>query len=132
MSVRDETAEQRFFEAAAGGQTPTFVAHATNRLELGQELYGDAWAQRGIAGLVDELLEEAADLGAWAALAIQTLDDSPGDEFIRTLLDIASLHAARAHSALTIAAGRAAGRRVPALVRPGDTPFRMPEMSPRP
>jgi hypothetical protein len=43
------------------------------RLEAGQKLYGDAWAQRSTGHLLEEVAEGAVDLAAWACLAVQSL-----------------------------------------------------------
>lgn len=96
---RSRDVEQRFLARAAGTQHPEFVVQATRRLDLGQELYGDEWEGRSIESFLEELLEEAADLGAWAALAIQTTRD-PG---VVQLLELAAQYGARAHEALAIA-----------------------------
>jgi len=43
------------------------------RLDLGQRLYADAWADRPLSELVDEVGEEALDIGAWGCLALEAL-----------------------------------------------------------
>jgi hypothetical protein len=50
-----------------------------SRLEVGQALYGDQWADRSPAKLLDEVAEEAVDLAAWACLAVQALAPSELD-----------------------------------------------------
>lgn len=71
---RDDLAELRFLLAAAHGHGRAgrrWATHAQCRLRDGQRDYGDTWATRPVAELLAELREEAADLGAWAALAAQ-------------------------------------------------------------
>jgi hypothetical protein len=51
-----------------------FAEHAVNRLAAGAATYGDRWATLGVARLLIELTEEAADLGAWGVLALQALE----------------------------------------------------------
>lgn len=48
--------------------------HALERLSRGAIEYHDASLHRPLADLLDELAEEAADLGAWGALAQHALD----------------------------------------------------------
>lgn len=75
--ARDNRRERVFLHAAAGFVTPEgFVEHAEARLAQGERdrNYGNRWAQITLATFVQELREEAADLGAWAALADQRLD----------------------------------------------------------
>jgi hypothetical protein len=105
--ARQAAREQRFLADAARGHAP-FVAHAQARLEGGEELYGDSWAWIGIRRHLTELLEEAADLGAWATLADQALDrDSEVSdqhrEQIRAVLAVAARRGAQAHQALSAA-----------------------------
>lgn len=98
--VRDERFERATLEQVASpvpnpvaGGAP-FVAHAAARLALGERAYGDAWAQRSVPDLLNELLEEAADLGAWAVLVLQSLDALDADH--RAIVEAAVLDAARA------------------------------------
>lgn len=77
MSRRDPQRETAFLTEAARGHAP-FVEQATARLDMGEEIYGDSWAWIGLRRHLAELLEEAADLGSWAALASQALDTEPG------------------------------------------------------
>jgi len=101
---RDRDHEGVFLGRAAAGHTP-FAVQASERLERGEMLFGDGWRERGIAELVRELLEEAADIGAWGALADQAVDDAePASATIVAALTIAAWHGARAHEALTLAA----------------------------
>ena len=60
--------------AAADAGAADFADHAIARLEDGAVAYGDRWAELGIGRLVTELVEEAADLGAWGVLAFQALE----------------------------------------------------------
>ena len=105
MSLRDQQREQTFLRDAARGHE-AFVQHATARLDAGEEPYGDSWAWIGIGRHVRELAEEAADLGAWAALADQALDrehDLPDVDRARTraVLELVARRGAQAHEALT-------------------------------
>jgi hypothetical protein len=107
--ARDSFRERRLLADAARGHH-AFVAQAKARLEAGEELYGDSWAWIGIRRHLAELLEEAADLGAWAALADQALDTDPRlsdqhRERIRAILAVAARCGAQAHQALTAALG---------------------------
>ncbi|MEJ7824893.1 MAG: hypothetical protein WKF48_05665 [Solirubrobacteraceae bacterium] len=101
--TRDRAREASFLEEAARGHS-AFVLQASQRLEQGQAIYGDAWRQRGAATLVGELLEEAADIGAWGALAAQSLDAGGAHARARALLALAARRGAQAHAALTSAA----------------------------
>lgn len=103
--ARDLPCERAFLAAAARGHHP-FVAQAQARLEAGEELFGDSWCWIGIRRHLTELLEEAADVGSWAALADQALDVDPSlsdlhREQIRAVLVLAARHGAQAHEALT-------------------------------
>ena len=105
--ARQAAREHRFLTDAARGHAP-FIAESQARLEAGEELYGDSWAWIGIRRHLTELLEEAADLGAWAVLADQALDRDPqlsdqDREQIRAVLAGAARHGAQAHQALTTA-----------------------------
>ncbi|WP_249021056.1 hypothetical protein [Conexibacter sp. S30A1] len=86
-----------------------FVEQALARLDAGQAEYGDSWAWIGVRRHVAELAEEAADLGAWSALADQALDHEHAlgtdeRERVRQVLRrVASLGAA-SHRLLTEAA----------------------------
>lgn len=91
-------------EAGASG----FVEHARRRLTAGQELYGDRWAVRDLRELLDELSEEAADLGSWGVLALQALEHhldigAAQRDLIATSLQATMLWAEYAHKALAIA-----------------------------
>jgi hypothetical protein len=107
MSLRDQAREQRFLRDAARGHDP-FSDHAAARLDAGEDTYGDSWVWVGIRRHLDELLEEAADLGSWAALAEQALDREPLSDVDRqrilAVLHLAARHGAQAHEALTGAA----------------------------
>jgi hypothetical protein len=65
--------ERTEFHAAAR----TFAAHALDRLAAGEDVYGDRWTTLGADRLLVELLEEAADLGAWGVLPLQALEHDP-------------------------------------------------------
>jgi hypothetical protein len=105
--ARQAAREHRFLTDAARGHAP-FVAQARARLEAGEEHYGDSWAWIGIRRHLTELLEEAADLGAWATLADQALDADPkhselNHDQIRAVLNLVARRGAQAHEALTAA-----------------------------
>jgi len=77
VTARDRARERAFLAAAARPHGPAgacWALCARGRLEAGQAAYGDRWATVGLSRLLEELAEEAADLGAWAALAEQALD----------------------------------------------------------
>lgn len=72
--VRDIARERAFLQSAArGADSVRFVAHAEGRLAAGELKFGDSWTRLRLEEFVRELTEEAADLGAWAALAAQAL-----------------------------------------------------------
>ena len=108
MTGRDSFRERRFLAEAACGHA-AFVTQALTRLDAGQAEYGDSWAWIGTRRLLAELTEEAADLGAWSALADQALDLDAGlsseqrEHLRRTLRRVAALGAA-AHRLLSEAA----------------------------
>jgi hypothetical protein len=66
---------QQLGRLSVGGWPRTVEA----RLEVGQRLYGDAWAERSPSDLLGEVAEEAVDLAAWACLAVQALAPSGVD-----------------------------------------------------
>ncbi len=86
-----------------------FADHAHRRLAVGEQIYGDQWARRTLGELVDELSEEAADLGSWGVLALQALEHvdigAAQRDLIATSLQAAMLWGAYAHRALAIARG---------------------------
>ncbi len=85
MSARDRRLEAGFLAVAARAHAQAgagWARHAAVRLEAGEDTYGERWTTLGIEALVDELAEEAADLGAWGALARQALDLEPVDAAI--------------------------------------------------
>jgi len=105
MSQRDPDRERTFLAAAARGHHP-FVEQATARLDAGEEVYGDSWAWIGLRRHLTELLEEAADLGSWAALSAQALDHEPdlsdaNRQRIAGVLAATASHGARAHALLS-------------------------------
>lgn len=72
---RDPARERAFFETAQRVTgAAKFIEHAQQRLELGEAKFGDRWTTMRLSEYVRELSEEAADLAAWAALALQVLD----------------------------------------------------------
>jgi hypothetical protein len=104
MSLRDPEREQRFLRDAARHHEP-FAEHAAARLAAGEEPFGDSWAWIGIRRHLAELLEEAADVGAWAVLAEQALDREPLADVDRrrigAVLQLVARCGAQAHEALT-------------------------------
>jgi hypothetical protein len=73
--ARDIVREHKFLTQATGFAIPAdFVEHCTRRLVQGEHEFGDRWTRIGLTGFVRELREEAADLGAWSALADQAVD----------------------------------------------------------
>lgn len=75
--IRDVDAETRFLERASTGDVAgpdSWSARVRARLDRGQTSFGDAWAARPLDELLQELREEAEDLGGWAALAAQHPD----------------------------------------------------------
>jgi hypothetical protein len=90
-------------DAAARNALPVWTAAATFRLEVGAAEYGDTWHERGALALVREAMEEAADLGGWAVLADQALDDlalANHGVAVRGVLTQAAAHAAASHALL--------------------------------
>jgi len=81
-----------------------FARGVGRRLAVGEELYGDRWAVLGIPKLIDELSEEALDLGAWGVLALQALEQQElaenHRERVATRLRATILWGAYAHSEL--------------------------------
>jgi hypothetical protein len=84
-----------------------FRDHTTARLEAGAIQYGDASYQRPVRELLDEILEEAADIATWGAITLTVLDrDSPqiltGDrESIHAAITAATGHAEAAYQLIT-------------------------------
>ncbi len=92
---RDLEKERHYFETAASGAgASSFADLARARLEVGERLYGDRWATLGIDRLLVELAEEALDLGAWGALALQALPFEPLIHSTTQLLIARSIHEA--------------------------------------
>lgn len=106
VSIRDLEREASFLSTAAGDHA-AFVEHVAARLQLGEREYGDAWATRDLRELLGELLEEAADLGAWAVLAEQRLSTSSltiGErDRVVAVLSLVARHGAQAHRLLIAA-----------------------------
>lgn len=103
----------------AGGSP--FVTQATARLKLGERVYGDRWMRQGVSVLLSELLEEAADLGAWAVLVLQSLDELDPDQ--REVVEACVLDAARAGARAHSAVMRALGAIPPVGQRLADDDF---------
>jgi len=105
MMARNIGREHAFLTRAGN---PDFTTAAQHRLTLGERLYGDAWRQRTISELLAEVTEEALDMGAWSALAMQALDradlnQSDRDRLIACLDETTQL-AAKAYAVTVIAA----------------------------
>ena len=98
MSVeRDPERERRLF--CVVGPLAAWRRHASERLEAGEREYGNSWAPRPLEELLWEIMEECADVGAWAALALQALelrsDLGDGDrEFVSKALQDAARYGA--------------------------------------
>ena len=75
------------------------------RLEKGQQQYGDLWAGRSTAELLDEVSEEAVHLAAWSVLASQSLLGIEADTVatVGEMISRAVGAAAEAHSYVTAA-----------------------------
>jgi hypothetical protein len=95
---RDLARETRFLTEGARGDRP-FIDDAQARLAAGEDTFGDSWMWIGIRRHLTELLEEAADLGAWGCLADQALDREN---------DLSDLHREQLRSVLVVAARRGA------------------------
>ena len=103
--VRSQAGELAWLESAelqAGASG--FAEHVSDRLSAGDVRYGSRWTSLGLARLLDELREEAADLGAWGVLALQALEHQDHPECrrkrIADRLHAAILAGAEAHFAL--------------------------------
>jgi len=130
MTSRDRRFEAGFLAIAArahGQGGAGWARHAAVRLEAGEDTYGERWSTLGTEALLDELAEEAADLGAWGALARQALDLEPVDAAtvhrVAAALDRVAEAGAAAYAALLDA--RQALDRDP--VTPDSTRFSAPE-----
>lgn len=84
-----------------------FADHALTRLAAGEREYGNQWRQLGARRLVAEMLEEAADLGGWGVLALQSIDpEDVSGEVIGVIMTAITMAAGvhemleRAHSML--------------------------------
>ncbi|MDQ6807527.1 MAG: hypothetical protein M3065_21835 [Actinomycetota bacterium] len=77
------------------------------RLEVGEELYGDSWTTRSTEDLLTEASEEAVDLAAWSLLAVQSLTGTDlGLDTIATVGEMIARAigaAAEAHAYITAA-----------------------------
>jgi hypothetical protein len=120
--IRNESRERFWLQGAERGAGRSgFASHALMRLAAGERAYGDRWAGMGIDHLLGELSEEAADIGAWAVLALQALEregelGASDDEWIAARLRAAILWGAYAHYEVL--------RARPELHTPHDTPRR--------
>jgi hypothetical protein len=103
--MRDHDREWAFLASTGRGSDGAFFRQATSRLDAGQDQYGDRWASVGVRRLLAEMLEEAADLGGWGALALQALDRDPSltheqRQRVGAALHLAARRGAEAHSAV--------------------------------
>lgn len=104
-TVRDLPREREFLtRSSALSRTPgAFIDHGHDRLAEGESKFGDQWTRLTLEEFARELLEEAADLGAWAALAEQKLDSEipvSHRATVRMLLIRVARHGAGAHEAV--------------------------------
>lgn len=108
-ALRDHRAERAWLiEAERAGGASAFAGQTLLRLDAGETAYGDRWAKLSLGRLIDELAEEAADLGAWGVLALQALRrhefrDEPAAAALATRLHGAIVAGARAHRDLELA-----------------------------
>ena len=76
---RERAVEDYLLQRAAGrvGEPLAlgFPDAVRSRLKLGERRFGGSWRGRSTADSVREMQEEAEDLAAYGALAIQALDD---------------------------------------------------------
>jgi hypothetical protein len=93
-------------EAPAGESG--FAARALCRL-AGDELLRGERAQPGLARVIDELVERAADLGSWGVVSLRALDGEmdagPSRELVESPLRASIFLGALAYKALTLARG---------------------------
>lgn len=104
--ARDEQRTREFLQHASAFTTdPTFVLHCSDRLARGDVEFGVRWALTPLREFARELAEEAADLGAWAALADQAADlmdlPPPAREELREVLLAIAHDGAEAHLKIT-------------------------------
>jgi hypothetical protein len=78
---RNKRLEHQLLSTAelANGAGSGFTAHAVYRLKLGESTYGDGWRALTPRQLLGTIGEEAADIGAWAVLAVQAIAAEPVD-----------------------------------------------------
>jgi hypothetical protein len=114
--VRDRPAERALLDRSQGLarlSAASWPIQVEERLELGQALYGNAALSRPLIELLDEISEEALDIGGWSCLAAAVADaqlDAGTAAIVRELLAQAMGAAATAHAHLV--AAKAAARRV--------------------
>lgn len=78
ITGRDEAAEIRFLRKAEqiADKHTGFMPRVLERLELGDQRYGDQWLNTSIEDLLREAREEMVDGPAWLLLAVQRLQAS--------------------------------------------------------
>jgi len=101
MTPQRDPDRERCFLHRAAGLTRAWASHVRDRLDQGQHAHGDTWANRRLDEMLDEMHEDAADLGGWAVLAAHLLDarddlDATDREEIERGLRIAAHYGARA------------------------------------
>jgi hypothetical protein len=64
--VKRDLRRERQFLTATSARNPSFIAHAEQRLSVGQQQFGDSWSWAGIPRLLAEMREEAVDIATWA------------------------------------------------------------------
>ena len=69
----------------------TFDEHVQKRMEKGHLAYGDTSYQRPVAEILDEMLEEFADVAGWGSIALQGTDDPVLKLAIRLVIEGARL-----------------------------------------
>jgi hypothetical protein len=114
---RDEARERALLTLAElqAGESG-FVAHAGRRLIDREKVSGASATAQDLEHLVGELSHASADMGAWAVLALLTLDrqpelDAARRELIATALRASILWGACAHKAVEIAGSHLGGSR---------------------
>lgn len=78
---------------------PSFESHVTRRLVQGSREYGDRSYERPLSDLLIEILEEAADIAAWGAIAATVLARSENLDDTRRRAIAHALESAEHHAA---------------------------------
>jgi hypothetical protein len=114
--VRDRSAERSLLDRSQGLarlSAASWPIQVEERLELGQALYGNAALSRPLNELLDEIAEEALDIGGWSCLAAAVAGDSGLDSDAATIVAelIAQAMGAAATAHAHVVAAKAAVRR---------------------